>query len=148
MAKLPRYKMCFLCGKENPIGLKLTWSVAEDGSVSAEYIPKPEHQGYQGIVHGGIISSILDETMGLPAFVSGKIAMTVNLEVKFRRPALIGEKLIVSGRETVDKGRMVEAKGTVVNENGELIAEGSAAYYVLPDKQHREVAEYLELYEG
>jgi len=148
MAKLPRYKMCFLCGKDNPIGLKLTWSVKEDGSVRAEFFPKSEHQGYKGIVHGGIISALLDETMGLPSFVSGKIAMTVNLNITFRKQAKIGGKLIVIGEETGDRGRLIEAKGRVMNENNETIAEGTGTYYVLPDKQQKEVEEYLEFYDG
>ncbi len=60
----PNSRYCFLCGVENPIGLNLRFYEAEDGHVEARFTPKEEHQGYPGVLHGGITSALLDETIG------------------------------------------------------------------------------------
>jgi acyl-coenzyme A thioesterase PaaI-like protein len=59
--KQPNSRMCFLCGTENPIGLHLRFYTDDEGRCIARFRPKPEHQGYPGQLHGGIISSLLDE---------------------------------------------------------------------------------------
>ena len=60
MEKQPNSRMCFLCGIDNPIGLKLKFYTDEEGRCIARFRPKPEHQGYPGQLHGGIISALLD----------------------------------------------------------------------------------------
>jgi acyl-coenzyme A thioesterase PaaI-like protein len=60
MEKQPNSRMCFVCGIENPIGLKLKFYTHDEGRYIARFRPKPEHQGYPGQLHGGVISSLLD----------------------------------------------------------------------------------------
>jgi acyl-coenzyme A thioesterase PaaI-like protein len=60
MEKQPNSRMCFLCGIENPIGLKLKFYTDDEGRCIARFRPRPEHQGYPGQLHGGIISALLD----------------------------------------------------------------------------------------
>ena len=55
--------MCFGCGKNNPIGLHMHFKVDENGC-SSHFTPEPCHQSYDGRMHGGLISTLLDETMG------------------------------------------------------------------------------------
>jgi hypothetical protein len=59
--KQPNSHMCFVCGIENPIGLKLFFYTDDQGRTITRFRPKPEHQGYSGHLHGGIISTLLDE---------------------------------------------------------------------------------------
>jgi acyl-coenzyme A thioesterase PaaI-like protein len=61
MEKQPNSRMCFVCGIDNPIGLHLAFYTDDEGRCIARFRPKPEHQGYPGQLHGGVISSLLDE---------------------------------------------------------------------------------------
>jgi acyl-coenzyme A thioesterase PaaI-like protein len=60
MEKQPHSRMCFVCGIENPIGLKLKFYTDDEGRCIGRFQPRPEHQGYPGHRHGGIISTLLD----------------------------------------------------------------------------------------
>jgi acyl-coenzyme A thioesterase PaaI-like protein len=60
MEKQPNSRMCFVCGVDNPIGLHLAFYTDGEGQCIARFQPKPEHQGYPGHLHGGIISTLLD----------------------------------------------------------------------------------------
>jgi acyl-coenzyme A thioesterase PaaI-like protein len=60
MEKKPNSRMCFVCGIENPIGLKLRFYTDDEGRCVARFQPKPEHQGLPGQLHGGIISALLE----------------------------------------------------------------------------------------
>ena len=81
MEKQPNSRMCFVCGIDNPIGLHLSFYTDEEGRCIARFRPKPEHQGYPGHLHGGVISSLLDETMGRVLTHQNVWAMTGRLEV-------------------------------------------------------------------
>lgn len=82
MQTLPGYRKCFVCGKDNPIGLNITFFKDKD-KIRAEFIPESKHQGYKGIVHGGILFSILDEIMGRTAFINkGVMTLTVLTEAR------------------------------------------------------------------
>ena len=67
MEKQPNSRMCFVCGIENPIGLHLSFYTDDEGRCIARFHPKPEHQGYPGHLHGGIISTLLDVPMIPPS---------------------------------------------------------------------------------
>lgn len=64
MEKQPNSRICFVCGIDNPIGLHLAFYTDQEGRCIARFRPKPEHQGYPGQLHGGIISTLLSEWMG------------------------------------------------------------------------------------
>lgn len=142
VVKIPTYPMCFLCGKDNPIGLKVEF-IPEGNKVRTEFTPGPEHQGFKGVMHGGLISALLDETMGFPGFMEGTITVTTHLEVTFRRPAPIGTKLIVTAENTKSGKRVVEAKGVITTEDGTVIAEGKGKYYRVPPEQQKEMEKHL-----
>jgi uncharacterized protein (TIGR00369 family) len=117
-------QMCFVCGPENRGGLQLRFSLdREDKSLSADFTPAKTWQGYKGVVHGGIISTILDEAMTKLAYSLGMNAVTGKLTVRFKKPLLTGEKVLVTGRIIKESGRTVEAKAVAVKEDGTLVAE-------------------------
>ena len=120
--KLTDDQMCFACGKKNPIGLKLDYKI--DGKTfTAPFTPKKEHQGYANIVHGGIISALLDEAMVNLAFRTGLNAVTAHFEVDFKKPAFVGERLLVKGEILEEEGRKVHARSELRKEDGTLVAE-------------------------
>jgi acyl-coenzyme A thioesterase PaaI-like protein len=78
MEKQPNSRMCFVCGIDNPIGLHLSFYTDDEGRCIARFRPGPEHQGYPGHLHGGIISTLLDEAMGrVQSEVSPRIPIDV-----------------------------------------------------------------------
>lgn len=116
---------CFVCGKDNPIGLHLTFNEVNDTYVS-RFTPGPELQSYDGIMHGGIVSTLLDEIMGRYIYIQGKTAVTAKLEVRFRAPTPIGQPLTICGRIVGQKGSMIEMASTISLADGTITAEGKA----------------------
>ena len=90
MPKDQKYGMCFACGEENPVGLHLHFFWIPNG-VMAFFTPKPEHQSYNGRMHGGLITVLLDEIMGNYLFKKeGVPAYTARIDLRFRTPVQIG----------------------------------------------------------
>ena len=86
----PSSRSCFICGRENPLGLKARWESDRTTREVRTHVVIPEHfNGYPGVVHGGIITAILDEAMARSVLVEGgfdDLLVTARLEVTFRRP--------------------------------------------------------------
>ncbi|MDD5014314.1 MAG: PaaI family thioesterase [Atribacterota bacterium] len=142
MQALPGYKDCFVCGKDNATGLNIVFFRDQD-KIKAEFIPESKHQGFKGIVHGGILFSILDEIMGRTAVVSkGVMTMTVEINIKYRKKALVGEKIIFIAQMTKDLGRMIEAQGEARSEDGTLLTEAKGKFLVISKEMQKEIEEY------
>ncbi|KYZ75557.1 thioesterase [Anaerosporomusa subterranea] len=116
---------CFVCGEENPIGLHLTFSEENETYIST-FTPGPEHQSYNGVLHGGIISTLLDEIMARYLYAKGQTAVTAKLEVRFRAPTPIGQPLTIRGRIVGQKGSMYEMAGSIALADGTITAESKA----------------------
>lgn len=128
------YTWCFACGKDNPIGLKMDFTMDEKECISY-FTPKEEHQSYDGRMHGGLITVLLDEIMGHYLFTTeGRPAYTAKMEVRFRQPIMIGEQVQCIGRKLKQKGRMVEMQGEIKTKEGVIIAEATAKMMLEDDK--------------
>ncbi len=128
--------MCFVCGRENPIGLHLHFFSDDGGRVHAEFTPREEHQGYPGVMHGGLITSLLDETIGRTAIAGDLWCMTARLEVRYHKPIPIGEPLKVIGEITKKSGRLLQGRGEIRSVQGDqLLAEATGTYIKIPDDQ-------------
>ena len=122
---------CFGCGADNPIGLRLKFTVDEDRrAAEAVFTPREEHQGYAGLTHGGLIATLLDEAMLKLCWELGIPAVTARLVTEIKRPAPIGGELLVRGRLVEDKGRVIKAEAEVLNAAGELVATGRSTAVV------------------
>ena len=118
-----RDTMCFGCGKDNPMGLHLHFRTDENGCYTS-FVPQPVHQSYDGRMHGGLISTVLDEIMGnYPYMYEHKVAYTARLEVRFRQPVRIGERIDVITKVKRRKGMLLEMTGQVIREDGTVAAE-------------------------
>ena len=89
---------CFVCSEANRQGLHLEFILAEDDSVSASFCSKNGFEGYPGILHGGIISSIVDGAMINWLFAHEVVAVTAELNVRFRSPVAIGRMATVRAK--------------------------------------------------
>ena len=134
MLKLPHTKSCFVCGLNNPLGLKLDFET--DGQiVRARFVPRPEHVGFSSTVHGGLISTVLDEAMVWVVGVRTKrFAYCAELNVRFLQPARPHEELMVVA-ELVDNRRdkLFQAKAELQNRRGAVHAAATGKY--LPIKE-------------
>ena len=125
--------MCFGCGQDNPVGLKLQFSW-DNEIAGAEFTPNKSHQGWSGIVHGGIIGCLLDEAMTYAPYFQGIHCITAEMQVRLRRPALIGEPLIITSSIAKKTRRLVETKATISLKDGTLVAESTATMFVIHSK--------------
>ncbi len=118
---------CFACGKENPVGLQVNPDITADGrQVKIECTPPSHFQGWANVIHGGILSTLLDEAItyvGIASFDGP--AVTAQLEIRFKKPAMAGDKLIVTAKRVKMSKRLVEVKAHIDSEQGERIVEGS-----------------------
>ncbi len=130
------YSMCFGCGRDNPIGLKLDFQW--DGKIAkAEFTPTKFYQGWHGVVHGGIITCILDEAMSYAAIFAGMHCATAEMQIKLRRPAPIDEPLIITSSVTRNRKRLVEAEASISLKDGTAVADGRAKMFVINKKENK-----------
>ena len=128
MKVIQRYGNCFVCGDNNDIGLKLDF-YEKDGKARAEFTPTKNFEGYKDILHGGILSTLLDEVMIKSILAKEILTVTSQIEVKFKKPAVIGEKLIIEGGITGERGRLILTEGKVFREDGTVVAEAKGKFF-------------------
>ena len=139
--------MCFVCGIENPIGLKLKFYTDDEGRCITRFRPREEHQGYPGNLHGGVISTLLDETMGRVLIHQNVWAITGRLEIKFAKPVPLDRELTVIGELTRNRSRAYEARGEIRLPDGTVLVEGSGRYIRIPDEAIQETRSGLDFWE-
>jgi acyl-coenzyme A thioesterase PaaI-like protein len=122
---------CIVCGPNHPHGLRIRYELAGDGSVAANWIPTPEWEGFRGVVHGGIISTVLDEAMAKAVAAIGCKTMTAELRVRFRQYAETGERLQVRGWVVRHKTRLIETEAKLVAADGSERAHAWAKFLVV-----------------
>jgi len=124
MKKQPSSRYCFMCGRQNPIGLKMNWYNDEEKKIVRGTVVVPEHfNGYPGVVHGGIVAAILDETSGRATLLGDRhenLMVTMKLEVTYKRPTpteteltAIGWAVKQNSRRAVVEGKLCLPDGTV-----------------------------------
>lgn len=124
--KLEDDNYCFACGKENQCGLKLSFNYS-NGKLISEFTPSNIYQGYKGITHGGIITTVLDEAMIQAAIAEGLMPVTAEINVRFKMPLLANETAIAEAEITKKGSRLIEARSRLVKaSDSKIIAEASA----------------------
>ena len=134
-SKQPNSKMCLVCGLKNPFGLQTSFFELENNELLAVFTPRKEHQSYPERLHGGITSTILDETMGRAIMIksAGEVwGVTVELNIRFKKPVPLDQELRVIGRIIKDSNRFFEGTGELLLENGTIAAEGHGKYLKVP----------------
>ena len=119
---------CFVCGDANPHGLKVRFRL--DGNVCrGEFTPRLEHSGYDGITHGGILFSLLDDVMANWMFLQGLRCYTAKCEIRFLEPLPIGSRVLLESRVIRQKQKLVVMEGNAVRaENGVTLASCQASF--------------------
>lgn len=116
---------CFGCGEKNPIGLKLCFTKTEEG-VETQYLPVKEHQGYRDLLHGGMMSLVLDEAMVNAVWLAGTPAVSVEITVRLKHAAKIGEPLRIRAWIVAAQKRLVTTRAEARDASGRVVAEAEA----------------------
>ncbi|HEV2066250.1 MAG TPA: PaaI family thioesterase [Thermomicrobiales bacterium] len=130
---------CFGCGELNRHGLHLRFAPDPDGNgVFALFCPPPRVEGYPGVVHGGILATVLDEVMAWSLYRHDIWAVTGALTTRFRQPVRIGEETQAVGYLLRDRRRVLEMRGEIRRlADGTLLAEATATFVrVSKDQEH------------
>lgn len=124
-------RRCFACGRENPRGLQIQFSPDGAGHVVAKWKTSPDLESFHGVVHGGILSTVLDEAMAKAIVASGWPALTCDLQVRFHRHVAAGETLLIRGWIVEKRKRRIRAEATLCDLNGKERAHGWATFLSL-----------------
>ena len=129
---LPWTHGCYVCGQDNPIGLHLRFELDKQ-QVVGRFLPRDEHGGFQGIVHGGLLMAVLDEVMfWAPSIAARRMYWSVALDVRFEAPARVGVALRALGKVERLRSKLAETSGTITDADGRLIACATGKYLPVP----------------
>jgi uncharacterized protein (TIGR00369 family) len=132
MRKLPEHGNCFVCGTSNPRALGLVWYADPDGNIYAEFTFDEHQQGPPGHVHGGASAAVLDEAMGAAVWVAGLQVVAARLEVDYKRPIPLGQKVSIQARISEQHERKTFATAEIILPDGQIAATGKGIYAPAP----------------
>jgi len=132
---------CFACGELNAIGIGMPIHIEPDRAWS-EIVLEAAFQGWEGIAHGGIVATLLDEAMAWAIASREIFAVTARMSIEYRRPVAVGMALRIEGRLVEAKRRILRAEAKVLDATtGEACARAEGVYVTMPDDQNRALRE-------
>jgi acyl-coenzyme A thioesterase PaaI-like protein len=127
-SSLSNARQCFVCGPDNPVGLHLIFTL-DDNICRAEFTPADYHCGFDGITHGGIIFSALDDVMANWIVLQGMQAFTAKVDLRYKASLPTGTKVTLEGRCLKARGRLMQMQGRMLRaDNGQVVAECEASF--------------------
>jgi acyl-coenzyme A thioesterase PaaI-like protein len=137
--RLPSSRGCFVCGTENPIGLKVRFDRTADG-VQTAVRPGLHFQGFDGVLQGGVAAGLLDDAMWYAIYAATEtLTMTVELTVRYKAPVPVETDLVVTGRLTEQRRKLYTCAAAITGPDGQVLAEAIGKFMPAP----RSVAERL-----
>ncbi|MFB0900902.1 MAG: hotdog fold domain-containing protein [Dehalococcoidia bacterium] len=129
---------CFGCGLKNDIGLKLHFT-KKNNLIIGTCSTKHEHEGFPNILHGGIQTTILDEAMNWAFLIDGIFVFTTKIEIKFRAPVDIGQKITIEASVVELKNKIYTATGKIYLASGKLATESYGEFYLINDEKKSQI---------
>jgi acyl-coenzyme A thioesterase PaaI-like protein len=133
------FQLNWVHGLRNSTGLHLQYDLEDDANayagvrVVSEWTPGPDHVGFPGFVHGGLLSAVLDDAMGRSTAIFKKWVVTGRMNVRYRSGAKVGQPLRLEAWITRMSRRLMTANSQLLSAEGELVAEADATYLPVPD---------------
>lgn len=131
---------CFGCSPDNPIGLHMEFFESDDEIISF-WRPQEHYQGWVGVLHGGILSTLIDETAGWIVMRKLQTAgMTAKLNIHYKHPVMASEtQLTIRGHVREQKGHLVMMNLSIENSKSEVCVEAEAVYFAFDRQKAREM---------
>jgi uncharacterized protein (TIGR00369 family) len=129
------YSHCFVCGMDNPAGLRVRFFRAGKDEAVASCEPDRVFAGYHGLLHGGVASTLLDEIMIKAVLARSKLAVTARMTVNYHKPVPLGTMLTLRGRIRNQRGRIFETEGWLTDPQGTKLVSASGTYVVVTGAQ-------------
>ena len=123
---------CIVCSSANAMGLHVKYDVADDGSVKADFQCNEAFEGYSGVLHSGVISSILDGAMCNCMFARGQATVTVEMITRFRHPVATGKEATVSAR-IIRTSHLLHLLEAEIIQDGKIRVTAKGKFYDQPD---------------
>ena len=139
MTLQPNSRHCFVCGMENPFGLKLRFYKSGPDEVTVETTIPEGYQGFPDVVHGGIVSAMLDE-VAARALLDGeppRFMFTARLDIRYRKNVPVGQPLRVVGKALVVKKRTATATSLIYDASGAVLAQAEALLVNVPEESYQ-----------
>jgi len=128
----PDANRCFVCGPDNPAGLRLSFTVGADDVCRSTFTPGADHAGYDRLTHGGILFSALDDVMANWLFLKGVRAHTARCEIRYRQPLATGTTIRLEGRLVRRKGSVALMQGVALRaDDGSVVAEADGSFMIV-----------------
>ncbi|MCO6450378.1 MAG: PaaI family thioesterase [Caldilineales bacterium] len=126
-------RMCFVCGIENPSGLHAHFYQIDETTCMGRFLPDNNHQGYPGRLHGGVMASMMDETLGRSVWGARGTdwGVTAELTIRYKAPVPLGQMLTVVGRVTEERRRFFAAEGELLLADGTVAATAEGKFVKL-----------------
>lgn len=124
-------RYCMVCGVDNQFGLKTRFYETDQNELVALFTPREEHQSYPGIAHGGVSAALLDEVIGRAIMIhydSATFGVTLDLQVKYRKPVPLGVELKAVARITRDSGMRFAGSGELYLPDGTVAVSAEGKY--------------------
>ena len=140
LVELPHTRGCLVCGRDNPHGLHLHLKVVEQsGVVTCRLTPEAHHMGFEGIVHGGLLATALDEAMVWAATWSAKrFCVCGEMNVRFRQGVSVGQPVDVEATVTNVRSRLIETTGQMRDRSsGTILVQATGKYVPVPHERNR-----------
>jgi acyl-coenzyme A thioesterase PaaI-like protein len=123
---------CVVCGVDNTTGFQITYTTETAGTVSAHWIPTIRYEGFKGLIHGGILATVLDEAMAKAVVSLGLEALTGELRVRFRHHIEPGEPLQITGWAVSHRGRIIKLEAALCTLAGEERCHAWGVFAIVP----------------
>ena len=121
---------CFACGSKNPIGLKLNFNTKNEKTIASLNLGK-NYEGYKGIVHGGILSTIIDSVMLKCLFSDGFNALTARMDIRFKKPVFIDSEYTASSVVLSTNNEFVYLKATIKDKDEKICVLGNGVFRLI-----------------
>ena len=125
--------LCFACGVENERGLHMEFRREGDRAI-CDYTPCAYQQGYPGRMHGGLVSTLIDEAMGWAVYGAMQWGATARLNIRFRKPVGLDQPLHIEAWITNNRSKLIELRAEVRDPAGTLLAEGEGTFMKLDQR--------------
>lgn len=132
---------CFVCGPTHPTGLRIKYELAGDGVISARWVPNRNWEGFRGVIHGGIVCTVLDEAMSKAVTALAGDALTAEIRVRLRRRIQSGREFAIRGWVVDRCKRRIRTEAAIAGADGHEFAHAWATFLTVTATGRMEEAE-------